>query len=77
MSDSVTSAPRLASSSAAAMPLRAAPATVTRSLRTSKVVSFAAHRSFNVASANSAQMIPTITNRAITFGSLHPISSKW
>ena len=35
------------------------------------------HRSFNVARLNSAKMIPTITNRVITFGSLHPISSKW
>ena len=35
------------------------------------------HRSFNVVRLNSAKMIAMITNRAITFGSLHPISSKW
>src|SRR5262249_47439287 len=35
------------------------------------------HRSFSVAKLNSAKMIPTITNRVITFGSLHPINSKW
>ena len=35
------------------------------------------HLSFNVVRLSSAKMIPTITNRVITFGSLHPISSKW
>ncbi len=35
------------------------------------------HRSFNVVRLNSAKMIAMITKRAITFGSLHPISSKW
>ena len=36
-----------------------------------------AHRSFNVVRLNNANMIPTITKRVMTFGSLHPISSKW
>ncbi len=36
-----------------------------------------AHRSFNVARLNSAKMMAMITNRVMTFGSLHPISSKW
>jgi hypothetical protein len=35
------------------------------------------YRSFNVVSDKSAKMIPTITNRVITFGSLQPTSSKW
>ncbi len=35
------------------------------------------HRSFNVARLNSAKMIPMITKRVITFGSLQPLSSKW
>jgi len=34
-------------------------------------------RSLSVARLNSAKMTPTITNRVITFGSLHPLSSKW
>ena len=37
----------------------------------------APHRSFNVVRLNSAKMIATITKRAMTFGSLQPISSKW
>ena len=34
------------------------------------------HRSFNVVRLNNANTIPTITNRVMTLGSLHPISSK-
>ena len=35
------------------------------------------HRSLSVVRLNSAKMIARITNRAMTFGSLQPISSKW
>jgi hypothetical protein len=35
------------------------------------------HRSFNVVRLNNAKMMATITNLEITFGSLHPINSKW
>src|SRR5438128_600326 len=38
---------------------------------------FHLHRSFSVARLNNAKMIATITNREMTFGSLHPMSSKW
>ena len=34
------------------------------------------HLSFNVVRLNNANTIPTITNRVMTLGSLHPISSK-
>ena len=34
------------------------------------------HRSFKVVRLNRAKMIATITNRVMTFGSLHPMSSK-
>ena len=34
-------------------------------------------RSLSVARLNNAKMIPTMTKRVITFGSLHPLSSKW
>ena len=34
------------------------------------------HRSFSVVRLKSAKITPTMTNRAITFGSLHPTSSK-
>ncbi len=34
------------------------------------------HLNFNVVRLRSAKITPTITNRAITFGSLQPISSK-
>ena len=75
LSDSVTRAPRAASSSAAATPLRAAPATVTLLPLTENPAT--CHRSFKVVRLNSAKMIATITNRVMTFGSLHPMSSKW
>ena len=35
------------------------------------------HRSFSVVRLNSAKMTATIRKRAMTFGSLQPISSKW
>src|SRR5258708_27340440 len=35
------------------------------------------HRSFNVVRLNRAKMIARMTNRAMTFGSLQPMSSKW
>src|SRR5207237_677738 len=35
------------------------------------------HRSFNVVRLNRAKMMARITKRVITFGSLHPTSSKW
>jgi hypothetical protein len=35
------------------------------------------HRSFSVVKLNKPKMIATITNRAMTLGSLQPISSKW
>ena len=34
------------------------------------------HLSFNVVRLNNAKMIATMTNRVMTFGSLHPINSK-
>ncbi len=34
------------------------------------------HLNFNVVRLSSAKMIPRITNRVMTFGSLQPISSK-
>lgn len=47
-----------------------------------KTVTFASfpvvtHRSFKVVRLNKAKMMATMTNRAITFGSLHPLNSKW
>ncbi len=71
----VTRAPREASSTAAAMPLDAAPPTVTRNPSTENS-SPTPYRSFSVVRLKSAKMIPTITNREITFGSLQPESSK-
>ena len=76
MSDSVTLAPRFASSSDAAIPLRAAPATVTRFPSTDHWPLVTDHRNFSVVRLNSAKMIPTMTKREITFGSLQPIASK-
>ncbi len=79
VSDSVTRAPRRTSSSAAAIPLRAAPATVIRFPATSNAFMLlfcSCHRSFNVVRLNNAKMIATITKRVITFGSLQPINSK-
>ena len=73
-SDSVTVAPRLASSCAAATPLRAAPATTTFLPVDGK--GSALHRSFNVVSANSANTIARIRKRQITFDSLQPLNSK-
>src|SRR5262249_56599046 len=35
------------------------------------------HRSLSVVRLNNAKMIPTITSRVITFGSLQPICSRW
>src|SRR5215203_3636645 len=35
------------------------------------------HRSFNVVRLNSANRIATIRNRVMTFGSAHPLNSKW
>ena len=78
VSDSVTRAPRLTSSSAAA-------STAARRTRDGDAlaphVELARrtrrhHRSFNVVRLNRAKMMPTITKRVMTFGSLHPISSK-
>jgi hypothetical protein len=76
VSDSVTRAPRLASSSDAAIPLRAAPATATRFPSTDHWPLVTDHRSLSVVKLNNAKMIPTMTKREITFGSLQPIASK-
>ena len=59
-----------------ATPLRAAPTTTTRAPATRNVLMCIDHRSFNVVRLNSAKMIATMTKREITFGSLHPDSSK-
>ena len=74
---------RRASSSAAAIPLRAAPATVTRFPCTSNSPATvphahppSPHRSLSVVRLNNAKMIPTMTKREITLGSLQPIASK-
>ena len=73
VSVSITRAPRRASSSAAAMPLRAAPTTTTRRPSTENASLPRHHRSFNVVRLNSAKMTARIRKRVMTFGSLQPM----
>ena len=60
--------------------LHAAPCTLhpARGTSTQHVAPITQHPylSFNVVKLNNAKMIATMTNRVITFGSLHPINSK-
>ena len=71
-----TVAPRDASSTAAAIPLAAAPPTVTRLPSTDNSSPMPLYRSFSVVRLKSANTIAMITKREITFGSLQPMSSK-
>ncbi len=75
-SDSVTAAPRRTSSCAAATPLRAAPTTTTCRPSTENT-GWSVIAASTIVRLNSAKMIATIRNRAMTFGSLQPASSKW
>src|SRR5215217_4008706 len=46
-------------------------------LATNGEISRCRHRSFSVLSVNNAKMMERMMKRVMTFGSLHPISSKW